>query len=67
MNSRHKAHDRAVDSVERLCVGVWLTGHFAAVFTLCTLIADDHKDLATAHRPAATRPDADLDATERKF
>lgn len=67
MHRRHRIRSGAGDSVERLCVGAWLAGHVAAVFTLGSLIADDQQDHAAAQRPAATQPDVGLNETDREL
>lgn len=56
MRGRHKVRGGA-DVVERFCVGVWFTGHLAAVFTLGTLITDGHQDLVAGRRPTVNQPD----------
>jgi hypothetical protein len=67
MHGRHKCRGGTGDSVERLCVGVWLAGHLATAFTLGSLLTDAHQGHAAAQRPAATQPDADLSTTDREF
>ncbi|OIK00198.1 hypothetical protein [Streptomyces monashensis] len=67
MRSRHKARGGAVDSVERFCIGVWFTGQLAAVFTLGTLITNDHEDLAAGQRPTVSQPDVGPHEADRAF
>ncbi|MEU0740722.1 hypothetical protein [Streptomyces sp. NPDC006134] len=63
MHSRHKLRG-GTDAVERFCVGVWFTGHLAAVFTLGALITDDDQDLIASHRSSDSQPDAGPEAAD---
>jgi hypothetical protein len=67
MRSRHKVRGGAADSVERFCVGVWFTGHLAALFTLGTLITSDPQDHAAGQRPTVSQPDASPDEAHCAF